>query len=281
MNLPSFLKERGRLFWGVLGSGMVIVLGVINYFLGSQLNTAFFYLIPISAVAWYAGREPGLVVAGLSAIAWFLTDVLTNYAYSSPWYLLGNALIRVGFFMGVTGLIVGLRKALKTNEELARTDFVTGAVSLRYFYELAQRELGRSDRYHHPFTFACIDLDDFKQFNERRGRAAGDQVLRSVADVVQHRIRNIDIFCRMGGDEFALLMPETGEVEAQSVVSRVRRSLLDEMKKNEWEMTFSIAVVTFIKIPKAVEDMVKMADDVMAPIKIGGKNAISFTLYQG
>jgi diguanylate cyclase (GGDEF)-like protein len=281
MKLTLFLEERGRFFWGFLGGVVVISLGVINYFLGFELNTSFFYFVPIAAVAWFAGREPGLVIAGLSAIAWFLTDVFGGYAYSSPWYFLGNALIRVGFFLGVTGLVVNLRKALKTNQELARTDYITGAVSVRYFHELAQKELGRSDRYHHPFTFAYIDLDNFKELNERQGHATGDDVLRTVSDVVQRRIRNIDIFCRLGGDEFALLMPETGEVEAQSVISRVRRSLLEDMKKHNWDMTFSIGVVTFIRIPKTVDDMVRMADDVMHPIKIGGKNAVSYTIYEG
>jgi diguanylate cyclase (GGDEF)-like protein len=281
MKFANFFEQQGKLVLGISGILLAVLLGIVDYLTGYEINISLFYLIPISLVAWYAGQETGLVVAGVSAITWFLAEVFSGVAYSNSWIYLWNTLIRLGFYIVVTFLLVALRKAFKINENLARTDFITGAVSIRFFNELAQRELNRSKRYNHPFTFAYIDLDNFKEINERFGHAAGDRVLKSIAESVQKKIRSIDTFARLGGDEFALLMPETGEVEAQSVISRVRRSLLEEMKKDSWGLTFSIGVVTFIKIPKTVDDMVKMADDVMYPIKLGGKNGVSYTIYEG
>jgi len=281
MKFANFFEQQSKLVLGIFGILLAVLLGVIDYLTGYEINISLFYLIPISLVAWYAGQETGLVVAGVSAITWFLADIFSGVAYSNSWIYLWNTLIRLGFYIIITFLLVALRKAFKVNENLARTDFITGAVSIRFFYELAQRELNRSKRYNHPFTFAYIDLDNFKEINERFGHTAGDRVLRSIAESVQNKIRSIDTFARLGGDEFALLMPETGEVEAQSVISRVRRSLLEEMKKDSWGITFSIGVVTFVKIPKTVDDMVKMADDVMYPIKLGGKNGVSYTIYEG
>jgi diguanylate cyclase (GGDEF)-like protein len=281
MKVTQFFEQQGKIFLGILGVLLAVLLGVVDYLTGYEINLSLFYLIPISLAAWYAGQETGLVVSGVSAITWFLADIFSGAVYSNSWIYLWNTLIRLGFFAIVTFLLVALKKAFQTNQELARTDYITGAVSIRFFYELAQRELGRSKRYNHPFTFAYFDLDNFKEINDRFGHTAGDKVLQAVTDGVQKKIRNIDIFARLGGDEFALLMPETGEVEAQSVISRVRRSLLEEMQKNNWGITFSIGVVTFIKIPKTVDDMVKMADDVMYPIKTGGKNGVSYTIYEG
>ncbi len=281
MELSGFLEKQNRLFWGILGVLLVLLLGIADYLTGVEFNLSLFYLVPIALVAWYAGRELGLITSGISAITWFLADLFAGSVYSHTWLYLWESIIRLGFFVVVTYLLVSLKNALKTNQELARTDFITGAVSIRYFYEIAQKELGRSSRYNHPFTFAYIDLDNFKDINDRFGHTTGDKLLRTVTAVVHKRIRSIDTFARLGGDEFALLMPETGEVEAQAVVSRVRRSLLEEMKRNDWPVTFSIGVVTFIKIPKTVDDMVKMADDVMYPIKTDGKNGVSYTIFEG
>ena len=246
MKLTHFFEQQNRFVLGLLGIILSLLVGFLDYFTGPQINISLFYLVPISLVAWYAGQESGLVVAGVSAITWFLADTFSGVLYPNGWIYLWNTLIRLGFFIFITFLLVALRKAFKTNEGLARSDFITGAVSMRFFYELAERELGRSKRYSHPFTFAYIDLDNFKDLNEHFGHHTGDRVLKAVTETVQKKIRSIDIFARLGGDEFALLMPETGEVEAQSVISRVRRSLLEEMQKEKWTITFSIGVVTFI-----------------------------------
>ncbi len=269
------------MFWAGFGIVLVAFLGMIDYLSGYEFNFSAFYLVPIAFVTWYAGRELGLVISGISAITWFLADIFSGNTYSSDWLYLWNTLIRLIFFIFTTYLLVALRREFNLNQELARTDYVTGAITYRYFYHLAEIEIGRSNRYNHPFTFAYIDLDNFKEVNDRFGHSTGDKVLKAVASVVQRQIRKLDTFARLGGDEFALLMPETGEIEAQSVVSRLRRSLLDEMQRNDWSVTFSIGVVTFIKIPKTVDDMVKMADDVMYPIKTNGKNGVSYTLYEG
>jgi len=281
MKVSRFFEQQNKIFLGFLGVVVAVLLGVIDYLTGYEINLSLFYLLPISLAAWYGGQEAGLVVSGVSAITWFIADVFSGASYSNSWIFLWNTLIRLGFFAIVTFLLVALKKAFRTNEELARTDYITGAVSPRFFHELSQRELNRSKRYNHLFSFAYIDLDNFKEINDRFGHTEGDKVLQAVANAVQKKIRSIDIFSRLGGDEFALLMPETGEVEAQSVISRVRRSLMEEMQKNNWSITFSIGVVTFIKIPKTVDDMVKMADDVMYPIKTGGKNGVSYTIYEG
>jgi diguanylate cyclase (GGDEF)-like protein len=170
---------------------------------------------------------------------------------------------------------------VKINQELARTDFVTGAVSIRYFYELAQKELVRSQRYGRPLTLVYIDLDNFKSINDRLGHSTGDKVLREVTEAVRRQIRPTDTLARLGGDEFALLMPETDEGAAKTFTSRIHSSLVDEMLRNGWVITFSVGVVTCNEIPRSVDDMVKMADRAMYTIKTANKNGVSFLTYSG
>jgi diguanylate cyclase (GGDEF)-like protein len=162
---------------------------------------------------------------------------------------------------------------------LARTDYVTGAVSIRYFYELMQIEMNRAKRYGRPFTLAYIDLDNFKAVNDRLGHSTGDRVLRAVTEAICRQVRPVDRVARLGGDEFALLLPETDDEAAKTVINRIHASLVDEMLRNGWMVTFSMGVVTFREIPKTVDDVVKMADDLMYSVKDTGKNGVNYSIY--
>jgi diguanylate cyclase (GGDEF)-like protein len=86
---------------------------------------------------------------------------------------------------------------------------------------------------------------------------------------------------RLGGDEFGLLLPETAEEDAKKVIGRIHTSLVNEMLKNSWMVTFSIGVVTFCQAPRSVDDMVKLADSAMYRVKTNGKNGVSYQTYDG
>jgi diguanylate cyclase (GGDEF)-like protein len=181
----------------------------------------------------------------------------------------------------VSWLISILRRIYKTNQELLQVDFVTGAVSVRYFYELVKTEIRRSERYQRPFTFAYIDMDNFKLINDRLGHSAGDRVLRTMTESIQRQIRPSDTLGRLGGDEFGLLLPETSEGDAKKVIARIHDSLVTEMLKNSWMVTFSMGVVTFRQPPRSVDEMVKLADTTMYKVKNRGKNGVSYHIYEG
>jgi diguanylate cyclase (GGDEF)-like protein len=281
MRANSSLSKRNKFFWGLVGVGLVILLGLIDYLTGHELAFSLFYLIPISLVTWYAGRRLGLVTSTASAIACFFADYMSRHSYSSLMLNLWNTLMPLGFFILMTTLLSIFRKESLTNAESARTDYVTKAVSVRYFYELAQREIERSRRYLHPFTLVYIDLDNFKEVNDEFGHSIGDKVLQMVAWSVQQSTRSVDVFARLGGDEFALLLPETGSGEARTVMARTHGKLKEEMQRNGWPVTFSLGVVTFMDIPYTVDEIIRMADDVMYSVKSKGKNGIKYYLYAG
>ena len=124
-------------------------------------------------------------------------------------------------------------------------------------------------------------MDNFKAINDQLGHSTGDRVLRAMAENIQRQIRPSDIFARLGGDEFALLMPETNEEEARNVISRLHESLVNEMLKNGWMITFSVGVVTCNQSPSSVDEVVKMADTAMYSVKNTSKNGVAFHLYAG
>jgi diguanylate cyclase (GGDEF)-like protein len=275
----SFLEKRSKLFWGLTGLLLVVFLGIVDFWTGVEFSITLFYLIPIFLVSWFADQNLGLVISAASAITWFVTDFTNGLVYSNNVIYVWNTLIRLGFFIVTSRLLSELKKALLVNQESARVDYVTGAASVRFFYELTQTEMSRFRRFKHPFTLIYMDLDNFKAVNDSLGHITGDRVLRAVTESIQQQIRPTDILARLGGDEFALLLPETGQEEARKVIGRIHSRLVNEMLNNRWVITFSIGVVCFTQMPKSVDEMIKLADSVMYSVKTTTKNGVQYHVH--
>jgi diguanylate cyclase (GGDEF)-like protein len=269
------LEKRSPLFWMTTGLIFVAGVGIADFKTGSELAFSLFYLIPIVLVTWFAGKKLGLVMCVISAITWFIADDLTGQAYSQPIIRYWNAAVRLGFFVVVT-LLLPLLKELDREKEMARIDYLTGSANRRFFFEMAQRELDRSQRYKRPFTIAYIDLDDFKTVNDQWGHRVGDKLLCVVVDQARKYLRKTDTIARLGGDEFMLLLPETDQAASQVIVSRIQLALLDEMQRNNWPVTFSIGVLTCQHAQITIDDLIKKADELMYSVKKNGKNAVAY-----
>jgi len=281
VNLISFFNQRSKIFWASTGFIIVVLMGLVDYLTGYELSFSLFYLIPIALVAWFGGKRLGLVISAASAIAWFSADFLSGNRYVHPSLYVWNTLIRLGFFLVVTLLLSALQRAYQFNQELAQIDYVTGAVSIRHFYELARFESGRFRRYQHPFSLVYFDLDNFKAVNDRLGHITGDKLLRVLVENIQQQIRPTDVLARLGGDEFALLLPETGEEQIKTLIGQLHSSLANEMLRKGWMVTLSMGVVTFTQLPKSVDDMVRLADAAMYSVKTNGKNGVCYRIYNG
>jgi diguanylate cyclase (GGDEF)-like protein len=200
-----------------------------------------------------------------------ITDKIQVYHTTVSYF---NMSMEAVFFFLVTYLICMLKEAIGINEELSRVDTLTGAMNRSAFYDIAGREISRLERYMHPFTVAYVDIDNFKVINYRCGHKAGDQLLCAMADTIRQNLRKVDLVSRFGGDEFTILLPETGAEAAQVVLSRIRNVLLNTMEKNEWPVTFTFGTVTFLKAPASVEAMMKKVGSVMYSGKDSGMNTI-------
>jgi diguanylate cyclase (GGDEF)-like protein len=274
-------------YFGVLNKGViafgsvifVLLIGYLDYLSGFQLSCSLFYLLPISIVAWFVGRNAGLVASVLSALIWYLANVLVRGDYAQAWIVIWNTLIRLGFFTIVTLLLADLKQSMKRERNLSHTDDLTGAINSRYFYELASMELLRAMRYNHPLTLAYMDVDNFKDINDRLGHAVGDRLLHAVAESLQATLRRTDVVARVGGDEFVLLLPETGGAAAKAAITRVHSSLCDTMLENNWEVTFSIGVVTYNKFYLQPDEVLREVYELMEQVKESGKNDIRFSEF--
>ncbi len=274
MRLKEYFKKEPEFASVMLGFCMVGLLGLFGYAIGPQFSLEFFFLIPVSLVVWFAGRRAGILIAFLSAIAWFAADTASGGATLASPVPYWNAIMKLGFLVAVAWILPALKKEWQQEKESARTDYLTKTANKRSFEAAAQLELERAQRYHRPFSVVYLDVDKFKFVNDRYGHSAGDTLLRVVAQTIQSKIRSSDLIARMGGDEFALLLPETQSDPAQIVVRRLQKFLLDTAQKNEWPVSFSFGVATFLRPPESVEEMVKKTDSLMYAAKKGGGNAI-------
>ena len=163
----------------------------------------------------------------------------------------------------------------------ARTDDLTGLLNVRGFTEQAEKLFGVSARHNRNITLACMDLDDLRGVNEKSGQKEGDELLRVVGNKIAASLRASDVAGRMGGDEFAILLPETDEEGARSMFDTFRITLLQEMEKNGWPVSFSMGVVSCNSPRANLDDAVRIADSLLYQAKTGGKNASCFASYPG
>jgi diguanylate cyclase (GGDEF)-like protein len=276
----AFLERQPRwliFFLGLIWSALV---SVADYLLGGGLSFTPFYLAAVALGTWASGRSVGVAIALAAAFDWSVVYVggepNTQLANITPYW---NIAAQLGIFLVVSFIVSGLRGALGQEKALARTDPVTGAANSRAFFEQLEQELVRSLRYNHPFTVAYVDADDFKSINDQYGHSGGDALLRAVVATVQANIRSTDLLARIAGDEFTLLLPETGRKESELVMARVRNGLAAEMQANGWSMTFSMGVVTYASPPSTVDGLLQIADDLMYSVKRGGKDSVRYEVY--
>ena len=162
-------------------------------------------------------------------------------------------------------------------KELSITDSLTGLFNKRYFEERFFEELQRSERHNLSFSVAMIDIDDFKVFNDTEGHLAGDEVLKNIANVVKESTRVIDIIARFGGEEFAIIMPQTEKDEAFFVAERIRKSVKEQLP-HTWRafpkenITITAGVATFPSDGRGMKDLIRNADRALYRGKREGKD---------
>lgn len=275
------LEGKNPILWAFVAFVLVVGIGVLDVVTGYELGFSLFYLLPISLATWFGDRRLGLATSVASAAAWLLADGLTGHPYSHSAIPYWNTGIRFGFFLIVTLLMSALQDALRQEQVLARTDGLTGAVNARFFTELLRVEMVRAERFARPLSLAYMDLDNFKTVNDSLGHSEGDKLLRQIAHKTKTQLRKSDMVARMGGDEFAILLPETDDAQARTVMAKLQTGLLGEMRAHGWSVTFSIGVLTCRVMPKSTDEIIRLADDAMYTAKRGGKNAVTYSTYQG
>jgi diguanylate cyclase (GGDEF)-like protein/putative nucleotidyltransferase with HDIG domain len=174
----------------------------------------------------------------------------------------------------VDQLAVALQNARDYREKLEQAirDPLTGLYNRRYFFEALEKEVQRSERYGSDASLALFDVDDFKRINDTCGHAAGDEVLREIGRIVEGLIRPTDSFARIGGEEFALLMPETKQLDALLICERLRTAISRHRLLPDRRVTVSGGVASCPQDASRREELERRADGALYWAKRHGKD---------
>lgn len=161
------------------------------------------------------------------------------------------------------------------------TDPLTGLLNRRYLEERLSDELNRSERYNYSMSCLMIDIDDFKNYNDRNGHQAGDVALKITAHALKAALRSADVACRYGGEEFCILLPQTSLSEAGVIAERMRQRVAEKeypfgRLQPLGNVTISIGISTFAKHIDTGEKVIAAADRALYVAKAQGKNRIEF-----
>jgi diguanylate cyclase (GGDEF)-like protein len=171
------------------------------------------------------------------------------------------------------------RKRIQSElERIITLDPLTSLLNRRHFFDQAQKELDRSRRYNRPLSILMLDIDYFKRVNDQYGHLVGDRVIIEVSRRIKDTLRKIDLACRYGGEEFAILLPETPLVQATMVANRLGRAIGSQpVIKTEYEIsiTVSLGVASFEHdSPVTVDAMLDRADKALYAAKQNGRNQV-------
>ena len=245
---------------------------------GSEISFSVFYLLPVAFAGGFISRRAGYFVACACATTWGIIDHISGHGYSAAWIHFWNSGVRLGFFLIVNELIDLLNILHAQTSKLSRADTLTGLANARVFHEVTHQVIARSRRNGQPFTVTYIDLDRFKQVNDKLGHSEGDRVLKLIATLIGKGVRTTDLVARLGGDEFAILMPDTEIEHARNALERIAASITNNVE-SLCEVGATFGSVTFIEPPDNVDAAIRQADSLMYRGKAEGRGCILHTIW--
>lgn len=274
-------KTLDRISLRAAGVASMVLLGLIttgDFLIGRDLSLAPLYLIPVMLISWKASATLGVGVSMLASGLWAAV-ALHRDGTAMAGFIAWESAIRLATAILFVALLSNLKASLARVNSLARKDSLTDLANRGSFYELLNQETLRCKRYGGAISVIFIDLDKFKNLNDRSGHDVGDEALRVVAQTLRAQLRSTDLPARLGGDEFAVMLPEMDARGASQATQILQSRLLSAMEKRGWPVTFSVGLATFTTPLDSVDDMIRRADQLMYKMKREGKGGISEQVF--
>jgi diguanylate cyclase (GGDEF)-like protein len=237
VGLPSSEKPRFGISTAYLRHpafiGLLLSLSGLSLLLAADLTFGllaplrYLYLLPLWFGTRLGGRWVGFTLAILSSFILTYLEV-SRGKMALPFFML-NFGLRIAILSTFILVVAQVEDSLKTFHRLAKHDPLTGLLNRRALGEFAYHAIERAKRLRRPMTVVLIDCDRFKQVNDRFGHPAGDQVLQTIARVLEQDARASDIVARLGGDEFVVILQNTSRVGAKVYAERIQREFEREV----------------------------------------------------
>lgn len=266
----------------------IAIVGLIDYQSGPEIGMSIFYVAAIAAGAWYGGLAEAIVTALAATACWFAAD-LSAHGAPHVWISAWNGTTRLVMYVSIGVLTAIVRAdrdrlrevndrlagALEAERSVARTDSLTGLPNSRAFYEKLDRVIAISGSTAEAVCIGLIDIDNFKRVNDIYGHAAGDDLLKRIADEVRGAVRSDDFAARLGGDEFVILFREFDPAAAEAVGGRiVDRVTAISGEFPGTDLGASIGIAVFTGTPESRDAIIFRADNAMYEAKAAGRRRV-------
>lgn len=265
--IHTFLSKRSHGTIFLLAYVLILLLGVADYLTGTTYSIAIAYLIPIVPVARYIRNRSGVIIAVIAVFVSVVSDWIRSLDVASLPPLIWSALVYLAFILIIVRILSKLREEEEKVEEWAAEDALTGVANSKAFFQAAETEMHRSQRYGGPFSVGCIRINNFAAATEAFGAESGGVLLSHVATTIRRNTRNIDVVARTGDTDFAVLLPETEADDAKQTLAKVQKHLVRAAAAAGWPVTFALGAVAFAKPPASFEELRAKVDKVIFSVK--------------
>ncbi len=269
--------------YGFLAAAIIYVVGIffLDISTPSTYNESILLVLAFSLVYPVRRVWAILVIFVLTIVAAILTAFFEPGAdtdlgtWANIWILV-IAECGVAF---MTWRMTGVEQALY---QLSNTDPLTGAFNRRHFMSLMDRERKIAERYATPLSVMLLDIDHFKKINDTYGHPMGDEAIKAIAEICRRQVRATDTFCRYGGEEFIVAMPQTDETGATVAAENLRKSIskIELMSDDSRPVRFTVSIGVAQFIGKStVDQLIECADQALYAAKVGGRNQVKLGKY--
>ncbi len=252
----------------------ILAVGAVDAAVGVSVSVSSLYFIPLALAGWTLGRRGALLASLLAVMAWMHAQYVGGGQQWAAWMWSVSLATQAAGFITVGMLVAVLAERLQAEALLGRRDTLTGLPNRRALVEEAALLLPLCRRHGDAVSLAFIDVDDFKQVNDRFGHDRGDEVLRVLGAVLAMAPRASDIAARLGGDEFVLLMPRTSLAEALALVQRIRSGFAEDTVTTQIGVTVSVGLLTEDPASSPLDELLRRADAALHDAKVDGKNRL-------
>ncbi|HWR02385.1 MAG TPA: GGDEF domain-containing protein [Humidesulfovibrio sp.] len=268
----GWIKYRGLFL--TLGIATCFLVGWIDYITTDEVNLSFVYLVPIFFTTLAARRSGGVAMALTCAVVKVLTDVYSDQPYARSVFYLFNGL---GLFLafGVFALLLDmLRQAYRRECDVFCKDELTGLPNRFTFFETAAKVWENCREAEVPLCLIVVDIDNLKGFNCDQGEHMGDMALQAVARVAGRTLAEDCPLHRIGGDDFAVILPAHDAQEARQTAAALQEKLTQAMRDKKWPLTFSCCVIALGGKAADLDAALHQASALLRAAKQNGEGAV-------
>jgi diguanylate cyclase (GGDEF)-like protein len=280
MSVGDWIKRQNKATVFLIALSLFLVDETIDYITGPDVNISFFHLIPIFLIVWNSGFWAGTAYSFFCTVVIEWVEVVqTGHAFAGAQFF--NACANMVFFTAFSFVLDKLNKNLEVITRMAERDGLTNLLNFNAFIQRAEQALVEAIHRQESVTVAYFDVDNFKKINDSLGHREGDEVLRMVGHAPLALLRETDLYGRVGGDEFVILLPGLSPEEAGKKLSEIFERLGRSLWEKQKTVTFSLGAVTFLPPPPNCKNAIHEADQLMYQAKRNGKNRLLHNVMSG